>query len=192
MRLFGHPIAKNTGKCRFGFFSISFLELGFGPAYRRGALFAFLCLSLSTAAFLSLKKTKADTEALSLVSQAISLIYAGYESDALEVLNKAKTVSGGKLSVPYLLSANIYINMQQYARAKGEYEVYQKTSGKNDSAFKKMVSIKIEKIEKKAVPAKADSPDSPRGRGRHGSAARPASTRAGKREGQWRRNGRLP
>ena len=117
-----------------------------------------LCLSLSTAAFFSLKKTKADTEALSLVSQAISLIYAGYESDALEVLNKAKIVSGGKLSVPYLLSANIYINMQQYARAKGEYEVYQKTSGKNDSAFKKMVSIKIEKIEKKVVSAKADSP----------------------------------
>jgi tetratricopeptide (TPR) repeat protein len=117
-----------------------------------------VCLVLSSAAFLSLKKTKADTEALSLVSQAISLIYAGYESDALEILNRAKTVSNGKLSVPYLLSANIYINMQQYARAKAEYDVYQRTSGKNDSAFKKMVSIKIERIEKKPVPAKTDSP----------------------------------
>ena len=85
----------------FRIFSISFLEIGFGSAYRRGGLLDPLPFAFNRD-FLSLKKTKADTEALSLVSQAISLIYAGYESDALEVLNKRKTVSGGKLSVPYL------------------------------------------------------------------------------------------
>jgi tetratricopeptide (TPR) repeat protein len=121
-------------------------------------LCVIVCLALSTAAFLSLKKTKADTEALSLVSQAICMIYAGYESDALEILAKAKVVSDGKLSAPYLLSANIYINMQQYARAKAEYDIFQRTSGKNDAAFRKMVSIKIEKVDKKTLPVKVDSP----------------------------------
>jgi tetratricopeptide (TPR) repeat protein len=116
-----------------------------------------ICLTLSTAAFLSSKKTNANIEALSMVSQAISLIYAGYDSEALELLNKAKTVSSGKLCAPYLLSANIFINTQQYARAKAEFDIYQRISGKNDSVFKKIVAIKPEKIEKKTQSAKIDT-----------------------------------
>jgi hypothetical protein len=116
-----------------------------------------VCLTLSVAAFLSVKKAKSDLEALSLVSQAISMLYAGNESDALETLSKAKTVSRRTMSAPYLLAANIYINMQQFTRAKAEYEAYQKVSGKSDTVFKKMVSIKSDKGDKKIQPVRNDS-----------------------------------
>jgi hypothetical protein len=121
------------------------------------AVCIIVCLTLSIAAFLSLKKTKSDLEALSLVSQAISMLYAGNDTDALEILGKAKVVSKGSISAPYLLTANIYINMQQYNRAKAEYEAYQRTSGKIDNAFKKMVAIKSDKTDKKMQPVKTDS-----------------------------------
>jgi len=63
------------------------------------------------------------------------VLYAGNDTDALEILNKAKVVSRGAMSAPYLLTANIYMNMQQFTRAKAEYETYQRTSGKIDNAF---------------------------------------------------------
>jgi hypothetical protein len=85
------------------------------------------------------------------------MLYAGNDTDALEILANAKAVSKGTISAPYLLTANIYINMQQYSRARAEYEEYQRTSGKSDNAFKKMVSIKSEKIEKKSQSVKIDS-----------------------------------
>jgi tetratricopeptide (TPR) repeat protein len=116
-----------------------------------------VCLTLSVAAFLSLKKARSDLEALSLVSQAISMLYAGNDTDALEILNKAKAVSRGAMSAPYLLAANIYINMQQFARARAEYDAYQRASGKSDQAFKKMVAIKSDKADKKILPVKTDS-----------------------------------
>ena len=116
-----------------------------------------VCLTLSIAAFLSIKKAKSDLEALSLVSQAISVLYAGNDTDALEILNKAKVVSRGAMSAPYLLTANIYMNMQQFTRAKAEYETYQRTSGKIDNAFKRMVAIKLERVDKKNQLIKSDS-----------------------------------
>lgn len=121
------------------------------------ALCIIVCLTLSIAAFLSLNKAKSDLKALSMVSQAISMLYAGNDTDALEILNKAKVVSKGTMSAPYLLSANIYINMQQFTRAKAEYEAYQRTSGKTDNAFKRMVAIKSDKIDKRTQPVKTDS-----------------------------------
>jgi hypothetical protein len=39
------------------------------------------------------------------------VLYAGNDIDALEILNKAKVVSRGAMSAPYLLTANIYMNM---------------------------------------------------------------------------------
>jgi len=103
------------------------------------------CIIVTATALISLKKVHAELTTLTLVSQALSIMYGGSDNDALEILSKAKTLSKGKISAPYLLSANIYMNSQQYARARAEFEKYQKTSGETDSVFKKMVSIKIDK-----------------------------------------------
>ncbi len=106
-----------------------------------------------------LKKTNASIEALSLVSQALSLMYGGNDNDALELLNKAKTITRGTLKDPYLLSANIYMNMQQYDKAREEFETYQNISGQTDAVFKKMVTMKTEreKPDKFLPPMKNDS-----------------------------------
>jgi tetratricopeptide (TPR) repeat protein len=95
--------------------------------------------------YASFKKADARTEALSLVSQAFCIMYGGNDGDALELLNKAKTLSRGTLVDPYLLSATICMNMQQYNRARAEFEEYQKISGKSDSLFKKLVTVRVEK-----------------------------------------------
>ena len=121
-----------------------------------------LCVLLFAAVFIfsftSAKKTDSKMEALSLVSQALSIMYGGNDNDALELLNKAKALSGGALIDPYLLSATIYINMQHYAQARGEYESYQKLSGKTDNVFKKLVTIRVER--EKAEKASAEKADS--------------------------------
>jgi hypothetical protein len=125
------------------------------------SLFA-LCVLLFAAVFIfsfsSTKKADSKMEALSLVSQALSIMYGGNDNDALELLNKAKTLSGGALIDPYLLSATIYINMQHYAQARGEYESYQKLSGKTDNVFKKLVTLRVER--EKAEKASAERADS--------------------------------
>jgi hypothetical protein len=126
-----------------------------------------LCVLLFAAVFVfsftSAKKADSKMEALSLVSQALSIMYGGNDNDALELLNKAKALSGGALIDPYLLSATIYINMQHYAQARGEYESYQKLSGKTDNVFKKLVTLRVEreKAEKAASIEKADSTAQP-------------------------------
>ncbi len=113
---------------------------------------------VSIAAFLSAQKAKAEIQSLSLVSQALSIMYGGNDNEALELLNRAKALSGGALMDPYLLSATIYMNMQNYGRARNEFETYQKLSGKSDSVFIKLVTVRIEKDKmEKAVLAKADS-----------------------------------
>ena len=103
------------------------------------------CLILSLIAIFSIKRANAQIEALSLVSQALSIMYGGNDNDALELLNKAKALSGGTLMDPYLLSATIYMNMQHYSSAQDEFEAYQKLTGKTDSVFNKLVTIRIEK-----------------------------------------------
>ncbi len=121
------------------------------------AMTTVVCVIVLFFVLLSLKKVHSELQTLSLVSQALSIMYGGSDNDALEILSRAKTLSGGKMSAPYLLSANIYMNMQQYSRARAEFEKYQKMTGKTDSVFKKMVGVKIDKSEKTAVPAKTDS-----------------------------------
>jgi len=116
-----------------------------------------VCVILSLIAILSIKNAHNKLETLSLVSQALSIMYGGSDIDALEILSRAKTLSQGKMSAPYLLSANIYMNMQQYSRARAEFEKYQKISGKTDSVFKKMVTVKMEKNERTLVTSKIDS-----------------------------------
>jgi len=107
-----------------------------------------VCLTLSIAAFLSIKK---PNRTLSFVAGIAGnkRPLCGNDTDALEILNKAKAVSKGAMSAPYLLTANIYMNMQQFTRAKAEYETYQRTSGKIDNAFKRMVAINWKKSTKK-------------------------------------------
>jgi outer membrane protein assembly factor BamD (BamD/ComL family) len=123
-----------------------------------GACIALACVAIIVFSFGSLKKVNSQIEALSLVSQALSIMYAGNDNNALELLNKAKTLSHGTLIDPYLLSASIYMNMQNYSRARIEFESYQKLSGKSDSIFKKLVTIRVEseKAERLAE-GKADS-----------------------------------
>jgi hypothetical protein len=117
-----------------------------------------ICLAVSLVTLLAIGKTKSEMEALSLVSQALSIMYGGNDNDALELLNKAKALSRGSLVDPYLLSATIYMNMQNYNRARGEFESYQKLSGKSDSVFKKLVNIRIEKEKiERAAAARSDS-----------------------------------
>lgn len=116
-----------------------------------------VCLILTTVTLFSLQKIHSEIGTLSLVTQALSVMYGGSDNDALEILDRAKTMSQGKVSTPYLLSANIFMNSQQYSRARAEYEKYQKMSGGEDSVFKKMVTVKIEKSDKAAVPQKAEA-----------------------------------
>jgi hypothetical protein len=116
------------------------------------------CLTVSAIALLSVNKAKADIEALSLVSQALSIMYGGNDNEALELLNRAKALSGGTIMDPYVLSATIYMNMQNYGRARGEFEAFQKLSGRTDSVFKKLVNVRIEKEKtEKAAMTKSDS-----------------------------------
>jgi len=126
-----------------------------------------VCLIVTTVALVSLKKVHSELTTLSLVSQALSIMYGGSDNDALEILGRAKTLSQGKISAPYLLSANIYMNSQQYARARAEFDTYQKISGETDSVFKKMVTVKIDRNEKTVSTQKTDST--------HGTALQPAS-----------------
>jgi hypothetical protein len=123
------------------------------------ALCVALCLTLSFISFTSLKKAATEIETLSLVSEALSIMYGGNDNDALELLDKAKAISRGAMKEPYLLSANIFMNMQHFSQARAEFETYQKISGKIDSVFQKMVTVKIEKEknEKQQLPARIDS-----------------------------------
>jgi tetratricopeptide (TPR) repeat protein len=120
------------------------------------AALAFLLLFIFS--FAAQKRTKTQIEAVSLVSQALSIMYGGNDNDALDLLNKAKNLSHGKLMDPYLLSATIYMNMQHYTRARTEFELYQKISGKTDTLFRKLVTFRSEKekIERPLEP-KTDS-----------------------------------
>jgi tetratricopeptide (TPR) repeat protein len=113
------------------------------------------CVIVMIFAVASSRRNHNQIETLSLVSQALSIMYGGSDIDALEILSRAKTLSEGKMSAPYLLSANIYMNLQQYSRAHAEFDKYQKVSGKTDSVFRKMVTVKIEKSP--APPVKVDS-----------------------------------
>jgi hypothetical protein len=115
------------------------------------AVFAFVAFFAFS--YVSLKKANAQIESLSLVSQALSAMYGGNDNDALELLNKAKTLSRGTLVDPYLLSATIFMNMQHYNRARAEFDAYQKISGRSDSLFKKLVTVRVEKT----AEAKPDS-----------------------------------
>jgi tetratricopeptide (TPR) repeat protein len=117
-----------------------------------------LCTAVFFFSFASLKKADSKVEALSLVSQALSIMYGGNDNEALELLNKAKTLSGGTLIDPYLLSATIYVNMQRFSQARGEYEAYQKLSGKTNVVFKKLVTIRVER--EKAEKTSAEKADS--------------------------------
>jgi tetratricopeptide (TPR) repeat protein len=115
-------------------------------------------ISFAVIALMSAQKAKAEIQALSLVSQALSIMYGGNDNEALELLNRAKVLSGGELMDPYLLSATIYMNMQNFSRARNEFETYQKLTGKSDSVFMKLVTVRNEKDKmEKAVMAKADS-----------------------------------
>jgi tetratricopeptide (TPR) repeat protein len=115
-----------------------------------------ICVVVMLIALISIKKVDSEIEAVSMVSQALCMVYAGNNDEALEILGRVKTFTKGNMSAPYLLSAGIYADMRQYEAAKADFEKYRKLTGGSDTIFKKMVAEKSEKD--KIVPAvKIDS-----------------------------------
>ncbi|HAJ78188.1 MAG TPA: hypothetical protein DCO75_00320 [Fibrobacteres bacterium] len=115
-----------------------------------------ICVVVMLIALILIKKADSEIEAVSMVSQALCMVYAGNNDEALEILGRAKTFTKGNMSSPYLLSAGIYTDMRQYEAARADFEKYRKMTGGSDNMFKKMIAEKPEK-DKTAPAIKTDS-----------------------------------
>jgi hypothetical protein len=102
---------------------------------------------LAAVVFISSASTKAVNARLasvSLMSQAASKLAAGKDRDALEILDNAKSATQNRDISPYLLSADIYLKKQQYAKAMAEYSALRKIPGGETIAKEEMVKVKAE------------------------------------------------
>jgi tetratricopeptide (TPR) repeat protein len=92
----------------------------------------------------SLKKISARVSSASLMSRAVGKMAMGKDRDALELLADAKSATQNKDIAPYLLSADIFMKKQQYARAMAEYDAVRKLPGGETIAKDEMVKVKAD------------------------------------------------
>jgi hypothetical protein len=78
------------------------------------------------------------------MSRAAGKMALDKNKDALELLADAKSSTQGKDIAPYLLSADIFMKKQQYARAMAEYNTLRKLPGGEIIAKEEMVKVKAE------------------------------------------------
>ena len=104
------------------------------------------------------KTAQAKLSCVSLMSQALGKLSLGKDKQALDLLDDAKSATQGKDAAPYLLSADIYMKKQQYARAMAEYDALRKVSGSETIAKEEMVKAKAEEENAIRKPAAAERP----------------------------------
>lgn len=90
------------------------------------------------------KSANARISSLSLVSQALAKLQVGKDKEALEILDNAKSIAKNKDMTPYLLSADIFLMRQQYAKAMSEFDTLKKLSGAESLAAQEMERAKAE------------------------------------------------
>jgi hypothetical protein len=102
------------------------------------------------------KTLNARLSSISLTSQALGKLSVGKDKQALDLLDDAKSAAQYKEAAPYLLSADIYMKKQQYAKAMAEYEALRKVSGSETVAKEEMVKAKAEEENAMHRPAVAE------------------------------------
>ena len=132
---------------------------------RWNTLLAVIAIVVSMAALVGVilagsiytKSVNARISSLSLVSQALAKLQVGKDKEALEILDNAKSIAKNKDMTPYLLSADIFLMRQQYAKAMSEFDTLKKLSGAESLAVQEMERAKAEEnsAKKAAVVEKA-------------------------------------
>jgi tetratricopeptide (TPR) repeat protein len=102
------------------------------------------------------KTVHAGLSSASIVSQALGKMSVGKDKQALDLLDDAKSAAQNKDAAPYLLSADIYLKKQQYAKALAEYEALRKVAGYEAIAKEEMVKAKAEEENATRRPAVAE------------------------------------
>lgn len=102
------------------------------------------------------KSLQARLNSVSLVSQALGKLSAGKDKQALDLLDDAKSASQNKDAAPYLLSADIYLKKQQFAKAMAEYDALRKLPACETIAKEEMVKAKAEEENAMRRPAVAE------------------------------------
>jgi hypothetical protein len=90
------------------------------------------------------KTVNARLSSASLMSQALGKLFMGKDKEALGLLEEAKAASQNNDIAPYLLSADMYLKRQMYAKAMAEYSALRKLPGGETIAKEEMVKAKAE------------------------------------------------
>jgi hypothetical protein len=99
------------------------------------------------------KTVNARLSSASLMSRAQGKLSLGKDKEALGLLEEAKAASQNKDIAPYLLSADIYMKRQMYAKAMAEYNTLRKLPGGETIAKEEMVKVKAEEENMMRKPA---------------------------------------
>jgi hypothetical protein len=117
-----------------------------------------ICCLVAVILFSSMaaKTLQARLSSISLLSQALGKMSVGKDKQALDLLDDAKSAAQNKEAAPYLLSADIYMKKQQYAKAMAEYDALRKVAGYETIAKEEMVKAKSEEENAIRKPAVAE------------------------------------
>jgi hypothetical protein len=93
---------------------------------------------------IQLKNINGRLSSAALTSRALGKLSVGKDKEALDILDDAKIASVGKDLTPYLLSADIYLKHQQFAKAMAMYDTLRKLPGGETIAKEELVKVKAE------------------------------------------------
>lgn len=157
-----------------------------GLAIASFVLCIVLLMGVGAASYLHYRLLKTETRKQSKMIRALGLAHAGSDEDALRLLAEVKQLSGDD-PAPFALSASIYAQRGDNARAKAEYDSYRKLAGVGQES-----ELESEAVEPENGGAKAESQRRPSASKARGSRRTAPAKTTRKRSGRKSTRKRTP